>query len=93
MKVFPQLRLALKLPLILVLSAALASGGVGLASYMIASDTVISLTQDRLVSAADERAAELRTYLQTIEDDLLAHSGESAAVAIRDFGINWGQIK
>ncbi len=93
MKVFPQLHLALKLPLILVLSAALASGGVGLASYMIASDTVISLTQDRLVSAADERAAELRTYLETIEDDLLAHAGESAAVAIRDFGINWGQIK
>lgn len=93
MKVFPQLSLAQKLPIILVLSAALVSGGVGLASYMIASDTVVSLTQDRLINAADERAAEIHTYLQTIQDDLEAHAGESAAVAIRDFGINWGQIK
>ena len=93
MNILPQLRLAQKLPLILVLSAGLVSGGVGLASYLIASDTVTALTQERLVNAADERAAEIRSYLETIEDDLLSHAGEQAAVAIRDFGINWGQIK
>ena len=89
----PKLKIAHKLPLAVLLSALVVSGGVGGASYVIAQNTVVELTQERLANAVTERGAEVATYLTGIKDDLLTRAGESTAVTIRDFQVAWGQIK
>jgi len=93
MGVLSKLKIAYKLPLVVLLSAFVVSGGVGGASYVIAQNTVAQLTKDRLASAVAERGNELSTYLNNIRDDLLTRAGESTAVTIHDFQVGWGQIK
>ena len=89
----PKLKIAHKLPMAVLLSALVVSGGVGGASYFIAQNTVVELTQQRLANAVAERGAEVATYLTSIKDDLLTRAGESTAVTIHDFEVSWGQIK
>jgi methyl-accepting chemotaxis protein len=93
MRWLPKFKIAHKLPLAVLLSAVVVSSGVGVASYFIAENTIKHLTEDRLATQASERGAEVATYLTSIKDDLLTRAGESTAVAIRDFQINWTQIK
>ncbi len=89
----PKLKIAHKLPMAVLLSALVVSGGVGGASYFIAQNTVVELTQQRLANAVVERSAEVATYLTSIKDDLLTRAGESTAITIHDFEVSWGQIK
>jgi methyl-accepting chemotaxis protein len=89
----PKLKIAHKLPMAMLLSALVVSGGVGGASYVIAQNTVVELTEHRLANAVNERAAELATYLIGIKDDLLTRAGESTAVTLREFKVSWGQVK
>ncbi|WP_421762257.1 methyl-accepting chemotaxis protein [Devosia sp.] len=89
----PKLKIAHKLPIAVLLSALVVSGGVGGASYVIAQNAVVKLTQERLANAVAERGAEVATYLTGIKDDLLTRAGASTASTIHDFQVSWGQIK
>ncbi len=84
------LPIARKLPLALLGSALLVSLGVGIASYLIGSEALRSAAENKLLTLASERAAAVSTYLNAVEDDLVATSRSEATVqALRDFGGAW----
>jgi methyl-accepting chemotaxis protein len=88
------LPIARKLPLALVGSALLVSVGVGLASYFIGSHAMRSSAENNLMTLASERAAQVETYLHSVENDLVATSRSEATIqALRDFGGAWLQMK
>lgn len=90
MGLFPKLKIAQKLPILVVGSALLVGAGVGLASYFIASSTVDRMTQQQLNTAATARAAEFRTFLENVEKDLvITATTDTLFQATRDFAINW----
>ena len=86
--------IARKLPLMLVLSAAVVSLGVGTGSYLIGSQMVSTLTQNNLGSLAYERSKQVEDFVATIKNDL-ATTGNSQSTnqAIRDFGNAWLQLQ
>ena len=91
MGLFPKLKIAQKLPILIVGSALLVSSGVGLASYLIASTAVESMSQRQLETASRAQATEFRTYLSSVETDLtITAMSEVLFQATRDFAINWG---
>ncbi len=61
MKLVPQLRIAQKLPLVVVGVALLALICLGVGSYLVSAQTVTKLTQGKLTVVAKERARELST--------------------------------
>jgi len=86
--------IARKLPLALLGSALLVSLGVGLASYVIGSQALRSSAQTNLLTLASERASQVSTFLQSVEDDLVATSRSEATLqALRDFAGAWLQFK
>ncbi len=90
---FPRLRIAQKLPLAMVVSALLVSAGVGTASYLIGSSTVEQMSIRQLQTVASERAQEFRTYLATIEADLVGTASTDFALgAARDMAVAWGSM-
>ncbi|OJX46493.1 methyl-accepting chemotaxis protein [Devosia sp. 66-22] len=70
MQLVPSLRLSQKLPLALIGSAIVVAAGVGIASYLIASNALESQARQQLATIAFERANQLATYLQTVQLDL-----------------------
>ena len=88
-----RLKIAQKLPLALVGSALLVSAGVGMASYMIGSATVASLSHRQIETVATQTSAELASYLEGISKDLAISSAtESTQTILRDLNITWGQF-
>ncbi|WP_233280541.1 methyl-accepting chemotaxis protein [Devosia rhizoryzae] len=88
------LPIARKLPLALLGSALLVSLGVGLSSYMIGSQALRSSAENTLATIANERAAAVDTYLDAVENDLIASSrSEAVILALRDFAGAWLQFK
>ncbi|MEO5807683.1 methyl-accepting chemotaxis protein [Devosia sp.] len=82
--------IARKLPLALLGSALLVSLGVGIASYMIGSQALRTAAEGNLATLADERASQVSTYIQAVEDDLVATSRMDTTIqALRDFGGAW----
>ncbi|HEX4297846.1 MAG TPA: methyl-accepting chemotaxis protein, partial [Devosia sp.] len=67
----PSLRISQKLPLALVGSAIVVAAGVGIASYMLASNALETQARQNLDTIAFERANQLSIYLQSIETDLV----------------------
>ena len=93
MGLFPNLKIAQKLPLALVGSALLVSAGVGMASYLVGSATVDQMSQRQMQTVATERAGQFSTYLESIQKDLVnTATTESLLTTMRDFSINWGQF-
>ena len=88
----PKLKIAHKLPLLIVAAALVVSAGVGVASYLIAEKTVEQLTQDRLEFAATERAEEFVRYLQQVSEDLSLRAS-TAGDSIHEFVGGWKSIK
>jgi methyl-accepting chemotaxis protein len=89
----PSLKIAQKLPLAMVSSALLVSAGVGIASYLIGSATVEQMTQRQMQTVATERAGEFKTFLDSIQADLINSAiAESVQTTLRDFSIAWGQF-
>ncbi|MDB5562478.1 MAG: hypothetical protein JWN11_1896 [Hyphomicrobiales bacterium] len=83
-----------KLPLALLGSALLVSAGVGLGSYVIGSQTVVTLARQNLATLAFERSNQLTNYLRSVEGDLNATaSGATTIQAMRDFANAWVQIQ
>ena len=62
MGLFPNLKIAQKLPLAVLGSALLVSAGVGIASYLIGSATVDQMSQRQMATVAAERANQFTTY-------------------------------
>src|SRR6218665_689518 len=89
----PRLKIAQKLPLAMVVSALLVSAGVGTASYLIGSNTVDQMSVRQMQTVADERAKEFRTYLRTIESDVVnTAAADLTFAAVRDLAVGWGQL-
>ena len=72
MGLLDRLRIAHKLPMAMVGSALLVATGVGLVSSYIGSQTVGDLARQQMQTIAQSRAAAFSTYLDGIEDDLMA---------------------
>jgi methyl-accepting chemotaxis protein len=93
MGLVPHLKIAQKLPLAMVGSALLVSAGVGILSFFIGTATVEQMTGRQMQTVATERAKEFRTYLESIQADLVnSASVESVQTSLRDFTIAWGQF-
>ncbi len=91
---FPKFKIAQKLPLALVGSALLVSAGVGIASYLIGASIVFHLSTKQIETVALGQADEFKTYLTTIESDLInSAAAESVQTTLRDLGISWGQFE
>jgi methyl-accepting chemotaxis protein len=90
---FPKFKIAQKLPLALVGSALLVSAGVGIASYLIGSNTVDQMSIQKMQMVAGDRVKSFETYLETIQSDLVNQAAaESVQTTLRDFAIGWGQF-
>ena len=82
--------IARKLPLALVGSALLVSLGVGLGSYLIGAQALRSAAETNLMTLANERSAQVSTYLESVEGDLVATARSEATIqALRDFAGAW----
>src|SRR5690606_36072655 len=93
MKLFPELRIAQKLPLVVVGAALAASVAIGIGSYLIASSTVTALTEEKLETVALERARELRGFLEAVRDDLVVTAATNTTITlIGDIGMGWQQL-
>ena len=71
MKLIPSLRISQKLPLALIGSAVVVAAGVGISSYLVASNALETQARQQLATIAFERANQLATYLQNVETDLV----------------------
>jgi methyl-accepting chemotaxis protein len=92
-KLIPNLRIAQKLPLIVISAALVACAAIGIGSYLISAATVTTLTEDKLRTIAVQRANILRDFFSTTASDLVvtATSG-SATNAISNLVIGWDQM-
>jgi len=89
----PKLKIAQKLPLAMVVSALLVSAGVGIASYLIGSNTVDQMSVRQMQTLANERAKEFQIYLRTIEADVVGTASTDLAFgAARDLTVAWGSM-
>jgi methyl-accepting chemotaxis protein len=88
------LPIARKLPLALLGSALLVSMGVGLGSYVIGSQALRSAAENTLATLASERARQVSSYIQSVEEDLVATARSAdTQQALRDFAGAWLQFK
>ena len=87
----PPFTIALKLPVALLGGAVLVGAGVGLASYMIASNAVHDLESQVLRDLATGRAQQFVELLDSTRTDLTSMARlDSTIGAVRNLGINWG---
>jgi len=77
----PTIKISQKLPLALVISAAVVAAGVGAGSYLAALDVIGTQARDHLSTIAAERARQLSTYIKTVEADLVQTSTADATTS------------
>jgi methyl-accepting chemotaxis protein len=88
-----RLRIAQKLPLVIMGVALLALTCLGVGAYFVAARVVTQLTQEKLEVVAKERAQELSSLFTAVRDDLLVTaSSATTSSALRDFDIGWQQL-
>ena len=93
MKFVPRLRIAQKLPLVVVGVALLALASVGIGAYLVAAQTVVGMTKDKLQTLAQLRASELQGLYQGVSQDLVATAASATTIsAINELGIGWGSL-
>ncbi len=86
----PSLRISQKLPLALVGSAIVVGLGVGIASFVIASDALEAQARQQLDTIAFERANQLSVYMQSVENDVISTAGtEYVGQAVANFATAW----
>jgi methyl-accepting chemotaxis protein len=84
------MRLAKKLPAFIVGGAVVVGVGVGLASYLAASNKIQSLTEERLMTAAKVGADSFANYLSVIEKELkLVATSPLTVKAVKEFSGAW----
>ena len=90
----PNLRIAQKLPIVVVGAALVASIAVGLGSYLISAATVTAMSEDKLRAAATERARELETFFESTAADLVITAASGAtATSLTNLVMGWDQMK
>jgi methyl-accepting chemotaxis protein len=88
-----KLKIAQKLPAVVVGVALLSLACVGIGAYVVSSQTVVALTGAKLQSIAVERAQELQRAFETVRNDLVVTAAsQTTATALRDFGTGWSQL-
>ncbi len=94
MDVFNRLELSVKLPLLTILTALVVVTGVGLSNYLQASRATVAGIDERLSAVVESRKSELRTYLDSIDQDM-AFTAASPYVrqALRDFIAGWERLE
>ena len=93
MKLFPRLKIAQKLPIVVAGAALIASAVIGVGAYLIAAGTVTAMTEDRLRTVAAQRASALESQLEAIKADLLVTAASGGTVsAISNLAVGWPQI-
>jgi methyl-accepting chemotaxis protein len=80
-KIVPTIKISQKLPLALVISAAVVAAGVGVGSYFAAFDVIGTQARDHLSTIASERARQLSTYIKSVEGDLVQSSTADATTS------------
>ena len=93
MNLLPRLKIAQKLPLVVAGAALVASAVVGVGAYLIAANTVATLTEDKLRTVAAQRATAFKDLLESIKSDLIVTASSGGTVsAIQNLAIGWPQI-
>jgi methyl-accepting chemotaxis protein len=90
MKLLPSFTLSQKLPLTLVGSAIVVAAGVGVVSYLLASNALETQARQNLDTIAFERANQLSSHVKGIESDLLKTArNDNTLFAIANFTKAW----
>ncbi len=93
MNLLPRLKIAQKLPVVVAGAALIASAVVGVWAYMIAANTVTTLTEDKLRTVAAQRVSALEDLLESIKSDLMVTASSGGAIsAIQNLAVGWPQI-
>jgi methyl-accepting chemotaxis protein len=88
------LRIAHKLPLVVVGAALVASAAIGIGSYMIGAATVTAMSEEKLLTVALERSRELAGYLENIREDLVVTAVAPATIqAFGEIQMSFGMTK
>lgn len=89
-----QMKIATKLPLIIVGAGGLVGICVGAAAYLSAAASLEREVEVRLATLLDSRKAGLEAYLDSIEQDLrFVASSPMARQALTAFGYAWNQFE
>jgi methyl-accepting chemotaxis protein len=94
MQLIGRLRIAHKLPLVVVGAALVASAAIGIGSYMIGAATVTAMSEEKLLTVALERSRELAAYLDNIREDLVVTAVAPATIqAFGEIQMSFGMTK
>jgi methyl-accepting chemotaxis protein len=92
-KLFPRLKIAQKLPIVVAGAALIASAVIGVGAYLIAANTVTAMTADKLVTVVEGRSRALEDRLAAIRTDLKATAtSANTASALANMEMNWAMI-
>lgn len=87
------LRLNIKLPLVILGACIIATTAIGGISYITAKNQAYTSAEANLMGLIESKKHELKTYLHSIEQDLLIVSNSSIAQnALKDFNFAWQAI-
>ena len=93
MSVLPRLKIAQTLPIVVAGVALVASATVGIGAYLIAANTVTSMTEDKLVTVSKERTRELSALLESTKDDLLVTAASSSTISgLANLTVGWSMV-
>ncbi|MEO6394391.1 MAG: methyl-accepting chemotaxis protein [Devosia sp.] len=87
MKLIPQLKIAQKLPLVVLGAALVVGSAIGLSSYLVASHALEEQARQSLATLAFERANQAAVYIANVQNDVVQLSRLQPSVnALRDLG-------
>src|SRR5690349_1804352 len=93
MKVFPQLRIAQKVPLVVLGAALVVGSAIAGASYYFAAAALENQARQNLATIAFERSNQLSAYIATVQADVSRISrSETAIQGLYAFETAWPQI-
>lgn len=93
MRFLDNIKIAKKLPVIIVLCAMISSIVIGAISYMSARASIIEGQQQKLYALKETRQTQLSDYLGSIEDDLIAVASNPFTLsAVRSFTKAWDEL-
>jgi len=87
------IKISRKVPVIIVLCAVISSFIIGSLSYIEARDAVIDGQQEKLIALKDTRKVQLKDYLGSIEEDILAvATNPYTSQALSAFESGWNEL-
>lgn len=91
---FPALKIAYRLPLAFTGSALAIGIGLGVASFIISSNTVSQMTRTKLETIVESREVALKNYFEGVKSDLFIEAQNPVAInGIKELGKAWAQIE